>query len=199
MLKAILACLTLVLCAASALADAEQDCKQGKDLDLRVRACTEIISRDGKAAWAYRMRGLAHKSKRDYDRAVVDYSKAIEIDPQDPFARLDRGTMYRLKGDHDRALADLTSAIETVQRKTPTDAKTGGKDSPAAKALADTIAAMEEYEGDLLFLNAYLERGYAFEALTRREEAIADFRRALAIDPSIQESRDALKRLGAAP
>ena len=42
-------------------------------------------------------------------------------------------------------------------------------------------------------------RGHIFEALGRREEAIADFRRALAIDPGMQESKDALKRLGAAP
>jgi GrpB-like predicted nucleotidyltransferase (UPF0157 family) len=31
----------------------------------------------------------------------------------------------------------------------------------------------------------------------RREEAIADFRRALANNPDIQENKDALKRLGA--
>jgi tetratricopeptide (TPR) repeat protein len=199
MLKAILACLALVMCAASALADAEQDCKQGKDLDLQVRACTDIISRDGKAAWAYRMRGIAHERKRDYDRAVVDYSKAIEIDPQDPHTRLSRGTVYRLKGDHDRAIADLTSAIETVHKRTRTDAKSGSKDSPAAEALADVLAALAEYRDDMVLLNAYLQRGYAFEALMRREEAIADFRRALAIHPSLQEIRDALKRLGAAP
>ncbi|GAG93050.1 unnamed protein product [marine sediment metagenome] len=40
-------------------------------------------------------------------------------------------------------------------------------------------------------------RGSIFEALGRREEAIADFRQALAKNPSIQNSKDALKRLGA--
>jgi len=42
-------------------------------------------------------------------------------------------------------------------------------------------------------------RGHIFEALGKREEAIADFRRAVASDPSMEGSRDALKRLGAAP
>jgi hypothetical protein len=42
-------------------------------------------------------------------------------------------------------------------------------------------------------------RGHNLEALGWKEEAIADFRRALSIDPSLQESRDALKRLGAGP
>jgi regulator of sirC expression with transglutaminase-like and TPR domain len=40
-------------------------------------------------------------------------------------------------------------------------------------------------------------RGHIFEALGRRQEAIADFRRALAKMPDLQESKDALKRLGA--
>jgi hypothetical protein len=42
-------------------------------------------------------------------------------------------------------------------------------------------------------------RGHIFEALGRREEAIADFRRALAKAPDLQGSKDALKRLGASP
>ena len=46
---------------------------------------------------------------------------------------------------------------------------------------------------------AYSNRGNLFEAKGRREEAIAEFRRALAINPNHERSRDALKRLGAAP
>jgi tetratricopeptide (TPR) repeat protein len=39
-------------------------------------------------------------------------------------------------------------------------------------------------------------RGHTLEIPGRREEASADFRRALSINPSIQKGRDALKRLG---
>ncbi len=42
-------------------------------------------------------------------------------------------------------------------------------------------------------------RGSIFEALGRREEAIADFRRALSKAPNLQSSKDGLKRLGAEP
>jgi tetratricopeptide (TPR) repeat protein len=42
-------------------------------------------------------------------------------------------------------------------------------------------------------------RGLIYEALGRPEDAIADFRRALTIDPNMRESTDALKRLGASP
>ena len=39
-------------------------------------------------------------------------------------------------------------------------------------------------------------RGHALEALGRREEAIADFRRALTLEPRLEGSRAGLKRLG---
>ena len=42
-------------------------------------------------------------------------------------------------------------------------------------------------------------RGHILEALGRREDAIADFRRALAKEPNIKDSMAALKRLGASP
>jgi tetratricopeptide (TPR) repeat protein len=42
-------------------------------------------------------------------------------------------------------------------------------------------------------------RGRIFETLGRREDAITDFRRSLAISPNYQGSRDALKRLGVSP
>jgi tetratricopeptide (TPR) repeat protein len=45
--------------------------------------------------------------------------------------------------------------------------------------------------------NYFDTRGHIFEALGRREEAIADFRRALTLDLGIEESKEALKRLGA--
>ena len=50
--------------------------------------------------------------------------------------------------------------------------------------------------------NALDTRGHIFEALGRRDEAIADFRRVLALEPdnpNAQEARKALERLGASP
>lgn len=42
-------------------------------------------------------------------------------------------------------------------------------------------------------------RGHIFEALGKRKEAIADFRNALAKDPSLKESIAAMKRLKVKP
>ena len=44
----------------------------------------------------------------------------------------------------------------------------------------------------------YLYRGQAYESIGDKEKAIADFRKALS-DPSLQESKEALRRLGVTP
>jgi len=74
---------------------------------------------------------------------------------------------------------------------------TAGK---AAQGLPDVEKSLELRPD---FARALDTRGSIFEALGRREEAIADFRHALAVgvdDPEVQVSgREALKRLGASP
>ena len=66
----------------------------------------------------------------------------------------------------------------------------------AAQGLPDAEKALELRPGTAEILDA---RGSIFEALGHKEEAIADFRRALSKDARMQSSRDGLNRLGAAP
>jgi hypothetical protein len=65
-------------------------------------------------------------------------------------------------------------------------------DGDAVRGCAGLIP--NQRPNDLRSLDA---RGSIFEASGRREEAIADFRRAQAKDETLQNSKDALKRLGA--
>jgi len=66
--------------------------------------------------------------------------------------------------------------------------------TPAALADADAALKLKPDAAPALDTRAHI-----LEALGRREEAIADFRRALAIEPRLSGSREGLKRLGAAP
>ena len=49
--------------------------------------------------------------KGEYDRAIVDYDKAIRLDPKYTRAYYSRGRAYRLKGEYDRAIADYDKDI----------------------------------------------------------------------------------------
>ena len=51
------------------------------------------------------------------DRAIADFTKAIEINLQDADAYNNRGTAYVGKGEIDRAIADYSRAIEINPRR----------------------------------------------------------------------------------
>jgi Tfp pilus assembly protein PilF len=61
----------------------------------------------------------------------------------------------------------------------------GGADADAAIRL------------DPAFASAYATRAHIKEVLNEKHDAIADFRKALSITPSMQEAKDGLIRLGA--
>jgi Tfp pilus assembly protein PilF len=55
---------------------------------------------------------------------------------------------------------------------------------------------------DSKYAPAYDTRAHIYEALGKREQAIADFRKALALDPNdplVEMTREGLRRLGAQP
>jgi tetratricopeptide (TPR) repeat protein len=97
----------------------DSDCWK-KTGDAKLRACTRIITTgklNGKPAHKddiatmYRNRGDVFVQKRDYDRAIADYTQAIALNPNDLAAYDQRGLAYADKGDYDRAIADHTKAM----------------------------------------------------------------------------------------
>src|SRR6476659_3499226 len=75
--------------------------------EIAIAACSAVID-SGKVsqaalAVAYFNRGQSYDSKGDKDRAIADYSKAIDLNPGDANYYNNRGVAYRGKGDIDRA------------------------------------------------------------------------------------------------
>jgi tetratricopeptide (TPR) repeat protein len=56
-------------------------------------------------------RGEPRQASR-YDKAIADYSKAIELKPKNVVAWNNRGSAYVYLHQYDKAVADLTKAIE---------------------------------------------------------------------------------------
>ena len=99
-----------------AWADAAADCNQNGDHDLKIKGCTEIISKGHETkdnlAIVYYNRGWAYGTNGDYDRAIADFNKAVELDPKYAHPYKDRGNAYQKKGNYDQAIADEDKAIE---------------------------------------------------------------------------------------
>ncbi len=93
-----------------------EDCSQNKNPDRRIRGCTQIIERGDATpnyiAGAYEARGLAHHKKRDYDRAIADFDKAIELNPDKVGFHISKGISYIEKRDRERAIAAFRKALE---------------------------------------------------------------------------------------
>ncbi len=66
----------------------------------------------------------------------------------------------------------------------------------SARAIADFDRAIALRSH---FASAYVNRGAAYENKGDKEQAIADFRKALKINPSYQKAKEGLKRLGVTP
>jgi tetratricopeptide (TPR) repeat protein len=104
--------LFLLMGANLAKADVRGDCRRSKDREAKIAACSEIISSDPRAAWAYNNRGNAYSEGGDRARAISDYSKAIEITPSFPLAYYNRCDEYKAIGEQDLAIADCAPAIQ---------------------------------------------------------------------------------------
>jgi tetratricopeptide (TPR) repeat protein len=91
---------------------------------------------------------------RDYDRAISEYTEAIESDPSNDFANASmyyyRGLAYRNKNEYDKAIRDFNRVI-----------------------LLNPMKA-----------NAYYYRGLAYYHKNEYDKAIQDFSEAIILDPS---------------
>lgn len=127
-------------------------------------------------------RGDAYAAKGQYDRAIEDYGKAIDLQPV-PIAFRNRGNAYRAKGDYDKATGDLDASIRM-------QASVGALDDRGdtylelgqnARALEDFSEAVRIGQDDP---DAFQSRGRAEFYLARWNDAVADFQKSLALDPS---------------
>lgn len=68
-------------------------------------------------AAVYEKLGMFYKNKKDYDNALLNYTKAIELDPNNNHAYNGRSECYAALGDKDKARADLSQAKKIAGAK----------------------------------------------------------------------------------
>ncbi len=172
-----------------ALAQSDQDWKlcEAEDADAAIPACTRLLETgkldDKNRTRAYDSRGVGYWREGNYDRAIADYTKAIQIDPQYARAYMRRGAAYAGKSDYDRSLADSTMAIELD----PKNFKAYGNRALAYAHKDDFDRAIFDYT-KLIEINpgearAYEGRGSAYERKGRYDAAVADYAQVMEFDP----------------
>jgi tetratricopeptide (TPR) repeat protein len=195
------------------------------DADLAILDFDEAIRTDPRNAAAYKARGMVVLYKGDEDTALDDLTHAIQIAEADPtrlsplelfFARRSRAAMFGRRKADERELFDLSAMVDAYW-KNP-DLAEALKTNYGTQGAAGVIAVIYRQRAALyqqrantdgavadLSLAAQLdpthatlivtERARVQEAAGRREQALADYKRVLALNPRHEEARQAIQRL----
>ena len=142
-----------------------KDCDAGKEPDLRIAACTEIIRKNPgvtkKLGLAYFLRGNAYQAKQDYEHAIADYDESLRLAPGIAVVVKHRGVAYARKGDYDHSIEDLEQVLQ----------------------LKDNDPQVTE-----VLVIVYNNRGLGYGKNSDYERAILDFSKALALNPDFIEA-----------
>jgi cytochrome c-type biogenesis protein CcmH/NrfG len=146
---------------------------------------SEAIRRDPNVAVFYQIRGQALLYRKDYDRAVVDFTEAVRRYPADPNGYLLLAEAGRARGNAAEALAATLEALErspdnaelcnSVAWILATSPENHLRDGPRAVELATQACALDDFEFRC-FLDtlaaALAECGRFDEAVERAEQAV---------------------------
>jgi TPR repeat protein len=167
-----------------AVAEYGDECSRGS-----VKACTETIdswlSSDHQKATAYNNRGYIYEHADQCSAALPDFAKAIKLDPDFAAAYDNQAVCYNKNKQYQDAIYSMTTAIAVWPNDTRKYAPGEGGTDPAATGL--TRAATPH-----LF---YYGRGIIYENMGRSEDALADYREAMRLDPTNTKAADGVKRL----
>lgn len=79
---------------------------------LMVAGCAEVQKPKLEDPAAYYNRGLTHAFKGQLDKAISDFSKAIELNPRFALAYKGRGAVYIELGNKEKACSDWKRACK---------------------------------------------------------------------------------------
>jgi tetratricopeptide (TPR) repeat protein len=111
-------------------------------------------------AYSYENRGASKQALGDLDGAFADMNQAIRLDPKAPAPLIDRSELWRIKQDYERAIGDANAAIQLLKSGVP----------------LPTLTAPGSF-----LLNAYVNRGLAYESKGDIDTAKVDYTAALGV------------------
>ncbi len=159
--------------------------EEAEKADLRAIAIWEELAAEFPSDWNYRQ-NLAHAHLRlgQHDKALAEFTKAIEIDPKAALSWWARGGTHASLNQWDKALADHSKAVELC----PDDADLWHHRAAAYiqlnqldNALADLSTAVEKSPDNWWH---WSERAGVYGCLNQWDMALADYSKGLELNPT---------------
>jgi Flp pilus assembly protein TadD len=133
-------------------------------------------------AAAHLEQGRSYHEKGDYNRAIDEYSRAIELEPKQAGYYNLRGVSYSARNDHDQAIADYSAAIKLEPGNAVMHCNRGVsyyRKRDYGRARADIGRGIDLDPNNAFCVNGlgnvYLDNG-------EYDRAIAEYTRAIALD-----------------
>jgi tetratricopeptide (TPR) repeat protein len=131
----------------------------------------------------YNNRGSNYHELKQYERAIEDYSRAMELNPKCATAYTNRGVTYAKLKQHEKAIGDYNKAIEM----NPEYADAYNNRGLSYAKLKQHEKAIEDYgkaiEMNPNFAKPYNNRSITYHELRQYETAIEDCSKAIELNP----------------
>ena len=149
----------------------------------------KAIKLNSRSGELFYKRALVYSRQENYQRALDDYSQAIQLNSKDPNLYWGRAiNCYENLKEYQAALADYTKVIE----KAPNFVEAYFYRGAAYSQLEDYQKALADYtqviELDPNYTNAYLSRGIIYGQLENYQKAFADFTKVIEKAPDFVEA-----------
>ncbi len=149
--------------------------------ELAIRELTKVIESQGLSGhdqgMAFKARAINWFDLSQFDKAVADFTEAMQRLPNDPDVIFNRGGAYQKIGREDLARADFAKAVKAFELRGESWLDRGDYD----RAIADFGTALSL---DPNMADALLHRGVAYKLKGMPERAVADYDRCLQQNPN---------------
>ncbi len=132
--------------------------------------------------------GRASFGRKEYDKAISDFSEAIRLDRNFADAYNNRGLAYYLKQNYDNAFSDYNEAIRLDPNHAEAYKNRGNAyydNGNLYKAISDYNEAIRLNPNDA---DAYNNRGKAYDMHDDLDTAISDYTEAIRLDPKFADA-----------
>ena len=152
---------------------------------LAQQALAKMNAIDPNSVWAHEISGEILENMKNYDRALIEYKKAVEVAPQQPGAHYKLGDLYWSLSQWDDAARQFEAELSNDPGNCMAQWKLGNillqQSIRPEEALAHVEKALTMCPK---LTEARLDRGRLLMRLHRNDEAIADLQAAAQANPN---------------
>lgn len=156
-----------------------------------------LLKKNKVGGYEHYWRAMVYSAMENYEDALEGFNQAIRMDGQETAYHADRALTLAIIGRYGDALRDINRAMELEDDNEKTylmliRASFLNDTGQYAQALSDCEAVLVVQPANAV---AYSTRGYAHKGLRHNAQAMADFAKALQLDPQLDEARTGLDEL----